>query len=439
MSTRELASLIWIGVVVLLILIVPRWRRGAGPSFKAVIKSTLVPSILTVFGLFVLWCAAWVAVGVWLGYWDPDLLVETIIIVLTVGFPILFRSINSKSGTAIVRHIANETVALSALLLFYINLEPFPLWAELIIQPTVTFLVLLRVVASRQPGSKKVEGCLGILVGIIGVSILVWSTVRFVLDAPTRDWDEFTMQLALSIWLPLVMFPFFYGVTFYAAAQVITRRMRCIYKPPALRRATFAAVLGLHFRLRWAREFGPRYDRPVVRARTFREALARMRDFREEVEARQAREADRIAHVAALAGQQGTDGTGAQLDRREFDGTKRALDFIGTAEGLRYVPLGNRYWNDLTDMVIDPVERYGFTGSHGITVETTRDGQVWRAWRRLPSGWVLAIGGRDGQPAEHLYSGAEPPATWPGDKDWSDRARALELPIDWIRDDSPTD
>src|SRR5699024_8286537 len=58
--------------------------------------------------------------------------------------------------------------------------------------------------------------------------------------------------------------------------------------------------------------------------------------FRHDVTRREQLEADRLAALEMFSGQAGVDETGAQLDRREFDGTKRALQFIHTAQALRY-------------------------------------------------------------------------------------------------------
>lgn len=150
-----------------------------------------------------------------------------------------------------------------------------------------------------------------------------------------------------------------------------------------------------------------------------------MREFRDDVLHREGCEADRLANLDGFAGQPGADGTGAQLDRREFHGTKEALSFIHTAQALRCERLGERFWDDLTDMVISPPSKWGLPDQHGIVVETTRDRKKWRAWRTLPSGWVLGIGAA-GRFGEYRYSGALPPKTWPGNSDeWVYAARAL--------------
>lgn len=437
LTSREIASLILLGALVLVVLLVPKWRRqfraGAVGILKIIFSS---PSLPTLWGLFLLWCSGWVSLAALIGGWNVGLLKDTLLIIFTIGFPLLFRAVQAKSGTAIMRQIGGETVALSAFLLFYLNLEPFPLWAELIFQPLFTLLVLLRLSNSLRPDGKRLQGCLDFLVTVAGLALVVWTTVQFVANAGTRDWGGTLLELALSVWLPVVMFPFFYFASFYAAAQKITRRLRRIYKPPALRRVTLAAVLGLHLRLKWARAFVPVYEKPVLRAKSFREAIGLMRDFRADVEHRQELEAERVANLDAFAGQPGTDGSGGQLDRREFEGTKRALDFLVTAQGLRYERLGNRYWDDLTELVLQPVDQYGLPPEHGVTVETTSDGQKWRAWRRMPSGWHLAIGGRNGDPGHFLYTGASSPTSWPGDgPEWADVIRDLELPEDWTRND----
>lgn len=436
LTNRELASLILFGLFVLAVLAVPKWRRSIGPAALSVLRIALTSgSLLTVWGLFLLWCAAWIALASLFRAWNFDLLADTLIIVFTIGFPLLFQSVNAKSGSVIVQQIGRETIALSAFFVFYLNLEPFPLWAELISQPIIALLVVLEIMAGRQENGMQLQGCLRMLLAFAGLGIIAWTTAHFIVNTGMRDWGATLLELALSIWLPLVMFPFFYFSSFYAASQVITRRLRRIYEPPALRRVALAVPIGLHLRLKWARAFGHPYEKQILRANSFREALALMQDFRNDIERRETLEAERLAHLEASAGQVGADGNGGQLDRREFAGTKRALDFLVTAQGLRYERLGNRYWDDLTEIVLQPVDRYSLPFGHGITVETTDDGQAWRAWRRMPSGWHLGIGGRDGNPGHFLYTGPISPPDWPGDDGWADATWDLELPEDWTRND----
>jgi hypothetical protein len=133
------------------------------------------------------------------------------------------------------------------------------------------------------------------------------------------------------------------------------------------------------------------------------------------------------------------DADGAQLDRREFYNTKSALDWIAITQMGRYEGNGNRYWNDITDEIVD-VNRYELPSDHGLTVQVTSGGQQWRCWRLLPSGWYLGMGGENDHRWNYYYSGGTPPSTWPDDSsvEWpSDLSE--ELPPDWAKDDDPID
>lgn len=432
LNNRELASVILIALLILLALALPKWRRMLLPSVGTVARSFFKWAILRIFGLFVVWVALWVWLAWLVGAWELELLKDTIIILFGVGFPLLFSSIRAKSGVEIISHIRRETLTLSTLFLFYLNLESLPLLGELIAQPVIVLLTVMTAFAQRDEKGRRIVGCFSIPLLLIGIALIVWTTVQTVTNWDKLDWPELLAQLALSVWLPFTMFPYLYVVAFYAATEVILKRLLWTNKEMPVR-ARLGVLAGLHGSVRWAKELTGRYHH-VSQAKSFRGALSEMREFRDDVTRRETREADRLADLEGFAGQTGVDGTGAQLDRREFDGTKRVLQFIHTAQALRYERLGETFWDDLTDMVISPVSKWGLPDQHGVIVEVTDDKKKWRAWRRLPSGWVLGIGAT-GRFGEYRYAGAEAPTTWPGASDeWIDASVALG-PIDWERSD----
>jgi len=432
LNSRELASVILIAVLIALSLVLPKWRDTVLPSLGSVARSFFKWTILRLFGFFVVWVALWVWFAWLLGLWELVLLKDTIIILVGVGFPLLFKSIRAKSGVEIVGHIRRETLTLSTLFLFYLNLETLPLWGELIAQPVIVLLSVMTALAQRDEKGKRIVGCFSIPLLLIGMSLIAWTTVQTVTNWDMLNWPELLAQLALSVWLPFAMFPYLYVVALYAATEVILKRLLWSNKEMPLR-ARLGVLAGLHGSVRWAKALTGRHNL-VARTKSFRGALSEMSEFRDDVTRREKREADRLADLEGFSGQAGADGTGAQLDRREFDGTKKALQFIHTAQALRYERQGERFWNDLTDMVVSPVSKWDLPAQHGIVVETTNDKKKWRAWRQLPSGWVLGIGAT-GRVGEYRYAGAEPPTTWPGmSDDWIDSAISLG-PVDWDRND----
>lgn len=432
LNNRELASVILIASLVVLAMMFPKWRDVVLTFAKSVARYLFGWVVLGVFGLFVFWAAAWVWLAWFLGVWQMELLKDTVIIVVGVGFPLLFRSIKVDSGFEILDHIRRETLTLSTMFLFYLNLESLPLWGELIMQPVIVLLTAGVAFAQYDERGQRVLGCFLFPLILTGVSLLSWTTSQILYKWGELVWPDILAPLALSLWLPFAMFPYLYVVAFYSGTETILKRLKWVDKEMPLG-ARLGVVAGLLGSVRWAKRMTGRYNY-VARATTFREALSEMRDFRHDVTRREQIEADRLADLKIFSGQAGVDETGAQLDRREFDGTKEALRFIHTAQALRYERLGDTFWDDRTDMVISPASKWGLPDQHGIVVQTSNDKKKWRAWRRLPSGWVLGIGAAS-RFGEHRYAGAKPPMTWPGDSDeWIDSALALG-PADWDRDD----
>jgi hypothetical protein len=160
-----------------------------------------------------------------------------------------------------------------------------------------------------------------------------------------------------------------------------------------------------------------------------------MSDFRDDVERRDSQRADKLATLEANIGVDGVDEQGARLDRQEFKVTKDRLEWIWTTQIGRYSKNGDRYWDNLTDTMVDPL-RYGLPIDHGFVTQITPDGQRWRSWRRTPSGWVLGIGGSD-VGSQYVFEGPTVPTTWPGQStEWVNTA-IDPWPPDWRKYDGP--
>jgi hypothetical protein len=274
----------------------------------------------------------------------------------------------------------------------------------------------------------------------IGLGSITWATVALIQDWGSLDWAELLRSYLLTLWLPALLLPLYYVVAFLMKVEVLLARLSFVAPDRTLaRRVRLAMILGLHFRVKLSARFDGRYNR-VALLTSFRETRRFMKEFRADVRREDASEYKRVATLRSNAGIAGVDANGAQLDRREFHETKDRLEFISLCEMGQYPNHGNRYWSDadgLTDLMVDAT-RYGLPTNHGITVQTSADGQKWRAWRLLPSGWVLGMGGSAWR-SEWVYAAADAPTSWPGDGDpqWTDKLTSADLPADWSTDDRP--
>ena len=435
LTNRELATAIWILVSVAAVVAVPRARNLLARPLQEVLTAVTKPKLLGVFGILFLWCAFFICLATLLGVWDLSLIKDSIIIVVVVGIPLLFKSVVQNSGTMILRDVVWGTFRPTAILVFYLNLESLQLWAELIAIPLFTVLAILHAATGMKPEWKQAQGCIGILLGFLGVGLLIWTMVLTVQHLGQTDWMAVLMGFTLSLWLPLIMFPYLYASAFYAASETDLTMLRFMNDAP--KRVQLAVFLGLHFSLKWAVSFrGKEYQ--VGRLNTFRDARQAMRNFRVGIQRDALRERERIQRLDDRVGRSGVDADGAQLDRSEFQVTKKILGWIAVTQMGRYENNSNRYWEDLTDTMVDP-RKHGLPDDHGFVTQVTPDGQKWRTWRQLPNRWYLGMGGANDLRYDFYYQGDRPPTGWPlsDPGQWSSDLDP-GLPTDWEHSDGST-
>ena len=430
LTSRELATVIIIVATIAVVLGVPKFRAHMAPPLRSVVRAAFVPRLVWLYLVVVLIAASSTALAWVIGLWDLSLLKDTVILTLTTVFPMTFRSFSFKSGGELAHKLVRETLALTVLLTIYLDAAPLPLGWEIVYQLTVIFLVVLQAFASTNPEYVQAKRLCDVLLFVLGVFLLVWTTVSLLQTPP--DWSDFFQSVFFGFWLPLTLLPFFYVFGFYAVTETALARFRAI-KEPLSRRVTLAVLVGTRLRLSLLARFSGRYNY-VGDATGFRDALSRMSSFRNDLARRDAEESDRLRGLTANIGANGVDDSGRHLDRREFDVTKKRLDWIWASQNGQYERQGERYWDHLTDWIVE-ADKHGLATDHGFVVETADEGQTFRAWRRTPGGAVLAVGGRE-RHSKFYYQGENPPGSWPSASTdgWRDASQE-EWPPDWNHND----
>lgn len=429
LTTRESASLILLAAFVLTLAVVPKFRKHLAPSFREVLRAAFARPLPGVYVLILIVASASTLLASKIGIWDWSLAKDAFIVTATVVFPMTFKSFSFKSGGGLALHLLRDTIGLAALVTFYLDATPLPLVGELILQPIVTVLVVLQAFARTDAKYSPARRLCDVLLILIGAFLITSSSVQLFSSDP--DWWELLRSLLFNFWLPLSLLPFFYIFGFYAMTDTVRARFRAIRKP-FTPRLMLAFMLGTRLRMSLLARFNGRYNR-VADSSGFRDGLRRMRDFREDLARRDREEVERLAGLHENSGIGGLDADGRHVDRREFDVTKKRLDWIWTCQNGQWERQGNRYWDHLTDIIVD-AEKHGLPEQHGFVVEVSEAGQVWRSWRVTPGGAVLGVGGRERR-SMFYFQGEAPPVGWPGDSDeWVDAARK-QWPPDWSKND----
>lgn len=429
LSTREIASLILLGTVISSFIVVPKLRRTIVPSLWDLLKSAFAWKLLIVYILVVLVSAGSTTLGWLIGLWDWRLLKDAILLTGAVVLPMTMRAFSFKSGSDLVHKLVRDTLSLTALLVFYLDTSPLPLIGELVLQTFATFLVMMQAFARTKSDYLPAKKLFDVLLFMLGTFLLVWTTLEVVTSPP--DWSEVLRSLLFSFWMPLTLLPFFYSIGFFVVAETVLARFTALQTPLTVRRV-LAVLVGCRLKLSLIKQLNGRYNY-VAHGSGFRDGLRLMRDFRADLQRRHADESQRLALLEQNVGQSGIDVDGFHIDRREFDVTKKRLDWIWTCQNAQFERQGNRYWDHLSDLIVDS-ERHGLPAEHGFVVEVAAQAQVWRSWRRTPGGAILGTGGAE-HGSQFYFQGDVPPTTWPGSSpDWVDAAREA-WPPDWNKDD----
>ena len=404
LSTREWATVFWGSVLLVVGVALPFVRSAFAPLLWTILRFwQLHLAILALVG----WTVGILYLGHRVGAWNRGLLKDTIAWFLVYGFATVFSATRAAKEDCYFRRALLSALSLSALMQFLLNLHTFHIAVELVLQPFVTFLLILGAVSALEPRTIAVKKLMDWLLGIVGAWVMVGTLLGLWQSWRGIDPKQTGLAFAFSIWLPLAMLPFVYALALtmtYGTTFRLTSFKNDGRKPPISVRA--AVVFGLHGNLRAVNDLPQHHVqyRAISRSRGFREALRHVREYQWARDHRRRGEQIEVARLDWYTGNKSRRADGTLLDQREFEETKAALRWVQTCH-LGHFNNRGRYRTDLMDLLGD-FTRQGLPQDHGITMRVRKDGQSWYAWRRTSSGYVLGIGADKGRANEWLFEGS---------------------------------
>lgn len=410
LNDRDIASALWLVAAFACGLTRPTIRQ----SLAALARALLQPPLLATIVAFAAWIGASVTLAAAVGLWNSGLAKDTTLWFVLSGLALVLNPDRATADEAFFRHAMVSAIGITAFLEFYGNLFVFPLPVELVLQPTLVLLVLLRTVAGLQSELKGAKKWLDRLSVVIGLVLLILISIEVVEGWNTLDKVETVRSLALPAWLTVVSLPVIYLLSLYVGYERVLQHAR---SGPAskrvMRRVRFALLLGFRGSHRDISGFVGWWPDRLASAPSLREALRVIGRYRARLRAKKAlkrREADLLRRYAGV---DGTDALGRRLDRREFKATQRALESLAVYQGAWYWNHDRRYGTKLLALFND-FTREGLSAEHGISMKVRGDGQAWFAWRRCIGGWCFAIGNAGPPVRDWHCDGPEPPRGYPG-------------------------
>lgn len=245
LNDREIALLIWLGVVIIACLVHP----GIRSSFVSVLKAFGQRQILIIIGLFY----AFLALAVWLlsavYLWEWDQLKTTLVWSIVVGIASLMQINKIQDQPHFFRDWIKDTLKALAIVEFVVKFYAFPLLAELILQPLLFVIVATLAVGKGNPKNEPAVKLLNGLLFLIGLGLVIYAAYKIAVNICSFLTLTTLRDFYTPIVLSILFVPFIFVLHVYCTYEASFGALRWAIKDVKLRRyAKLKAILS----------FGPR-------------------------------------------------------------------------------------------------------------------------------------------------------------------------------------
>lgn len=190
--------------------------------------------------------------------WNTTQLKNTILWTFSVAVVSMFRIPQITENEAYFRKALKNNFKIIVVLEFVVAFYTFSLFAELVIVPAVTFLVMLQAFSETKQQYIQVRHALSFLLTAIGCGLVMYSGFMLAIE-PSDFFQTGTLSdFALPIVLTILFLPFLFAFGLYVQYESLFIRIQFLYQIDSeRRRAKRTALFGLHFRTpllkRWLR------------------------------------------------------------------------------------------------------------------------------------------------------------------------------------------
>jgi hypothetical protein len=279
LNNRELAALLLLIAFLAGVSLV----RPVRASLRKVARALFAPKLLGILVVMLAYVGLLIWLGLRTGVWNWDLASETVTWFVGSAFVLLLNLGDASRQSGFFWRVVLQTLGITFLVDFFMNdLFVLSLPGELVLQVVVTFVVLLSLVAARDPAHRPVKKLADLL-----VSLIVLGLTGFILIQIVMQWDQVTTQanlleLLLPAWLTLAFLPFIYVASILVAYGSAFQRIEWALgnTSEGSRKAKLALVTVLRGRRVDASRFAGGWAKEAATAPSFRAARRVAKEFK---------------------------------------------------------------------------------------------------------------------------------------------------------------
>lgn len=234
LDNREIASIFWLLVVLIVILFSPK-MVSVRASFRGVMSAFFVRQIMTILTLMIIYMSLIIYVLSKLNLWNIGQIKNTIFWGMSVGFMSLFKLQSIKKDKAFFKHSVIDSFKLLAIIQFIICAYTFPLWLEILIAPILTFIGAMLTVASSDIKYNQVKIILGNCLSLYGVILIIYTIYMLITNFGEFGNEKTLFNFVVPSLLTLFYLPFIFFMLAYSTYEEIFIRLPFFIKDGAIR------------------------------------------------------------------------------------------------------------------------------------------------------------------------------------------------------------
>lgn len=225
-STREIASILWIIIIIILMLMSKDIRKSIIDVIEAVMsRYIIVPTLIIIsYGFLFIYLTYIFGVN------KPILTKEILQWVLIVGIPLCFNSVNKNVTSDYFKYAISNNFELTVFFQFFISTFTFNLILEMILLPVFTFLVMLDTYVGINDDYKLAKKFTAVLIGIFILYGLAFTIRRASIDYVNLDELDTFISFIIPIVLSILYVPIAFLLCIYSKYEQVFKRMK-LYEP----------------------------------------------------------------------------------------------------------------------------------------------------------------------------------------------------------------
>lgn len=221
-SNRELATIIWVIIILSLALT----KKSLRVSIGTVLTAFLEKKILTVVLAALIYSAVAIFILYKLELWQLSFLKDSLYWYFMTAIVILFNLNDTSENKNYFKDILLQNIQFMVIIEFIVNIYSFSFWIELIFIPAFILVSIITAFGESYPQYKKVGEIGSVILTFIGLTLFTLSIIHIIKSIEKYANAEELKIFLLPIILTIAFIPFAYMTAIYMEYEVLFARMK---------------------------------------------------------------------------------------------------------------------------------------------------------------------------------------------------------------------